>query len=228
MAVMFATSLIVFAVVCLLPVLVMWLATRSYATCLPAPTEASLCTDSASQNSNDLLASISHLKDQCRRQIPNIAKALAIEYALQSVAIERNPLQADDALRVFYLLRSKGFEAARLGGLSAQDVAQLSLPTSDADSSHVHELKNHIVASQWVTENAPHQPGTPGLSEEEFQQMAIRTIRDTISGEVYSQSWGGRVELGGYRRLPIQVASNHLRIFPYDKEVPACMKRFVL
>jgi Fic family protein len=86
--------------------------------------------------------------------------------------------------------------------------------------------KNHIVASQWIAETEAAQPGTSGLNEAEMRQLSAMTIRGTESEEIYAKSWGGRVALGGYRKLPIRVTSNPFRIFLYPGEVPACIKRF--
>ncbi|KAI0835108.1 hypothetical protein F5Y06DRAFT_277394 [Hypoxylon sp. FL0890] len=64
------------------------------------------------------------------------------------------------------------------------------------------------------------------MSEAEMRQLAAMTIKGTASEEIYAKAWGGRVPLGGYRKLPIGVRSNLLRIFPYPLEVLACVNRF--
>ncbi|KAI9898826.1 hypothetical protein N3K66_005287 [Trichothecium roseum] len=176
----------------------------------------------------DLLAQIDEFRKLMKPKIPDLAKTLVLEYAHQSVSIENNPLKLGESFPVFDLLTKNIFEPIRLTSLSAEDLVQLPLPYFDLgiDDSSVNELKNHIIVSQWIAENAKARSGTSGLDENEVRQLAARIIKGTESEAVYALSWGGPVPLGGYRTAPISVASNPLRIFPYPAEVPACMKRF--
>ncbi|ETR98193.1 hypothetical protein M419DRAFT_12017 [Trichoderma reesei RUT C-30] len=88
------------------------------------------------------------------------------------------------------------------------------------------ELRNHIIASHWVTEAALRNPGTAGIAEDEIRCLSAVLLKDTRSEVIYKHAWGKRVLLGDYRSTPIGVKSNPLRIFPYHDEVPACMRRF--
>ncbi|KAK1509029.1 fic/DOC family protein, partial [Colletotrichum abscissum] len=104
--------------------------------------------------------------------------------------------------------------------------------------SATHELQNHIIASQWVAENAAAKVGIAGLCEVEVRVLAVVSVVNTDSESAYDTwrtdskkaggnlVWGSKVPLGEYRDLPISVRSNRLRIFPYPQEVPACMERF--
>ena len=177
-----------------------------------------------------LLAEIDDFRSVIRARATDLAKGFVIEYAHQSVAIEHNPLKLGDAIKIFGILNKRVFESINLTSMSAQDLFKLSLPNLGAnpDSSAANELKNQLVISQWVAENAgtASQEGTPGLREDEVKHLTARSVKDTNAEDVYNMSWGGRVPLGGYRLAPIGVASNPLRIFPYPQEVPACVERF--
>lgn len=161
-------------------------------------------------------------------KIPDLAKTLVAEYAHQSVFIENNPLNLGETLRVLDLLTEKVFKSTPLASISTQDLANLVLPhfDKDPDNSSTNELKNHVLASQWIAETAIARPGTSGLNEDDIRHLAARAVYGTESEQIYAHSWGGRVPLGSYRQAPISVASNPLRIFPYHVEVPACLKRF--
>ncbi|KAF3344057.1 Translin-associated protein X [Verticillium dahliae VDG2] len=176
------------------------------------------------------LAAIDELRDILKPHLGQVAKALVTEYALQSVFIENNPLRLQDARAAFAALSHKIFNRVNLASLDAADLIHLDLPTVDKgvtlDSSAMAELKNHIVASQWIAENAGLHPNTPSIDEKQMTELAALTVKGTASEAVYIGSWGGRVPLGGYRRAPISVSSNPLVIFPYHLEVPACVKRF--
>ncbi|RBR01749.1 hypothetical protein VDGD_04002 [Verticillium dahliae] len=176
------------------------------------------------------LAAIDELRDILKPHLGQVAKALVTEYALQSVFIENNPLRLQDARAAFAALSHKIFNRVNLASLDAADLIHLDLPTVDKgvtlDSSAMAELKNHIVASQWIAENAGLHPNTPGIDEKQMTELAALTVKGTASEAVYIGSWGGRVTLGGYLRAPISVSSNPLVIFPYHLEVPACVKRF--
>jgi Fic family protein len=161
-------------------------------------------------------------------QIPGLGKALASEYAHQSVALENNPIQVGESQIIFDLMEKEVLGPSNLAALSAQELAGLALPHyhSSTNPSAVTELMNHIVASHWIAVNATSYPGSPGLDETEVRQLAALTIQGTDAEAIYASDWGGRVALGGYRKAPITVTSNPLRIFPYPQEVAACMERF--
>jgi hypothetical protein len=93
------------------------------------------------------------------------------------------------------------------------------------DKDQVLELRNHLVASHWISEDAVRNPGTVGFGEADIQRLGALTLKDTELAARHP-SFGTRVLPGQYRSLPISVRSNPLRIFPYHFEVPACMRRF--
>ncbi|KAK1964646.1 fic/DOC family protein [Colletotrichum sublineola] len=180
------------------------------------------------QDYKDMLAEIDRLRELMKARVPEFAKTLVAEYAHQSVSIEDNPLKIGDAIAVFDFLTEKFFAHIDIASITAEDLAQLALPQfrSGKDEGVVNELKNHIVASQWIAESAAARLGTSGMNEVEMRQLAAMTIKGTESEAVYAMAWGGSVPLGGYRKLPIAVRSNPLQVFPYHAEVPACVSRF--
>ncbi|KAK1979252.1 fic/DOC family protein [Colletotrichum cereale] len=180
------------------------------------------------QDYKDMLAEIDQLRELMEPRVPELAKTLVAEYAHQSVSIENNPLKIGDTIAVFDFLTKNLFAHIDIASIAAEDLTQLALPQfrSGEDESVVNELRNHIVASQWIAESAAARPGTSGMDEAEMRQLAAMTIKGTKSEAIYAQAWGGSVPLGGYRKLPIAVRSNPLRVFPYAEEVPACVNRF--
>ncbi|WQF81914.1 Putative Fido domain-containing protein [Colletotrichum destructivum] len=180
------------------------------------------------QEHEDMLVEIDKLRELMKPRVSELAKTLVAEYAHQSVSIENNPLKIGDTIAIFDLLNKKLFAHIDIASFAAEDLTQLVLPQlhPDADGSVVNELKNHIVASQWIAETAAAQPGTSGMNEAEMRQLAAMTIKGTESEAIYAMAWGGSVPLGGYRKLPIAVRSNPLQIFPYHAEVPVCVNRF--
>lgn len=178
----------------------------------------------------DLLSEIDGWKESIYK-VPSRAniRSLIPEYAHQSVSIENNKLHLGESIVIENHLKDV---LPRLASMSIDNLAQTALPDvhsllPHADASQVAELRNHIVASHWVTETALHNPNTAGLSEAEIQCLSAVLLKDTISEQLYKHGWGGRIPLGAYRPAPIQVKSNPLRIFPYHLEVPACMRRFI-
>lgn len=163
-------------------------------------------------------------------RIPDLARLLVAEYAYQSVVIENNAVKFGESLKVYDLLTEKVFKTTQLSTLRAQDLSTIPSPRfrAEGDSSDVNELKNHFIISQWIAETAPKGQGSSGLNEEDLRSIVSRAVQGTEGEDVFTLSWGGRVPLGGYRRSPIGVRSNPLRIFPYPDEVPACMNRFFL
>ncbi|RFU73147.1 fic doc family [Trichoderma arundinaceum] len=161
-------------------------------------------------------------------------RSLIAEYAHQSVAIENNQLRQGESVLIDDHLASTFFKdvVPDLASVSVVDLAQMALPDvhallPHADASQVAELRNHIVASHWVTEAALRNPGTAGLSEDEIRYLSAVLLKETNAEVLYKHGWGGQIAMGDYRPAPIQVKSNPLRIFPYHVEVPACMQRFI-
>ncbi|KAL7785197.1 fido domain-containing protein [Trichoderma ceciliae] len=161
-------------------------------------------------------------------------RSLIAEYAHQSVSIEGNKLRQGESVLIDDHLAATFFKDAvpDLASVSVNHLAQMALPDVNslaprADASQVAELRNHIVASHWVTEAAFRNPGTAGISEAEIRDLSAILLKDTNAEALYRHGWGGQVAMGDYRAAPIQVKSNPLRIFPYHVEVPACMRRFI-
>lgn len=100
------------------------------------------------------------------------------------------------------------------------------LPGRDPD--YVTEMRNHILASAWVTEVALREPGTAGLDENEIRSVSALMIKETAPETIYAPGWGGRTLPGDYRKIPIRVRSNPLRVFPYHLEIPQLMKEFFI
>ncbi|KAH6607702.1 fic doc family [Trichoderma cornu-damae] len=181
-----------------------------------------------------LLNEIDHWRKTMKLPKAATIRSLVAEYAHQSVFIELNKLRQGDSVLIDDYLVSTFFKdvVPDLASVSASQLAQMPLPdvhslVSHGDASQVAELRNHIVASRWVTETALQNPNTAGLSEEEIRCLSRLLLQETDAEALYKYGWGKRIGLGDYRSAPIQVRSNPLRIFPYHVEVPACMRRFI-
>ena len=161
-----------------------------------------------------------------------IAKTLVSEYAHQSVWIESNTLELGESVIITNALQNAVFSQNDLASLSVSNLHSINLPAPidllpKRDSNEVAELRNHIIASQWVAETAARFPGLPGLGEGDLRGLAALMVKDTASEELYRLGWGGRSTPGDYRKMPIMAKSNPLRIFPYHVEVPSLMKQFI-
>ncbi|KAL7922329.1 fido domain-containing protein [Trichoderma austrokoningii] len=178
-----------------------------------------------------LLRDIDSIKESMKIPASMVAKQLVSEYAYQSVQIEDNRLNSVESSVISDFLAASFFSSVPLASLSAHSLCGLSLPDvtntcPNAAKNQVIELRNHIVASQWIAEVAPQNPGTAGLGEDEVRELSALTMKGLDHRGNYPQAWGGAVRLGEYRKAPISTRSNPLRIFPYHVEVPACMGRF--
>ncbi|KAH0532234.1 hypothetical protein TsFJ059_000956 [Trichoderma semiorbis] len=176
----------------------------------------------------DILEEIDDWRESMKLPKSATIRSLIAEYAHQSVAIEDNKLELGVSIMMDEYLK----DAVPDLSVSARDLSQMTLPDvhslfPQADAAQVAELRNHIVASHWVTETALRNPNTPGLSEAEIRCLSAVLLKDTNRELLYNSRWGGRVPLGGYRPAPIRVKSSPLTIFPYHVEVPACMQRFL-
>ncbi|EHK20364.1 uncharacterized protein TRIVIDRAFT_224084 [Trichoderma virens Gv29-8] len=154
--------------------------------------------------------------------------SLIAGYAHQSVFIENNKLLLEHSQIMDKHLKNVFPDLA----MPASSLSQIALPEAhcllpNEDASQVAELRNHIVASRWVTDAALRNLKTAGLFEDEIRSLSALLLRDTTGEKLYKSGWGGKTTLGDYRPTPIQVKSNPLTIFPYHLEVPACMRRFI-
>ncbi|KAN0072149.1 fic/DOC family protein [Elaphomyces granulatus] len=178
-----------------------------------------------------LLQEIDKLRDAIKTPIPKIAQTLVPEYAYQSVLIENNPLKMGESLVIANALADDLFRHVALGSLTASSLLSIELPAASkllptGDQSAVAEMRNHVVASQWIADTASRFPKTAGISEDELRSLAAFLHRDTASEILYTHGWGKRINPGDYRQAPIGVRSNPLRIFPYHMEILTLMKEF--
>jgi len=160
-----------------------------------------------------------------------VAKHLVAEYAHQSVQIEDNHIKPGESQVIYDFLTKNLFDSVDLASLSIDNLRTITLPdvahlSTRVDKDQTIELRNHIVASQWIAETAPRHLGTAGLGEHDIRALSALTMKDMYQDGKYPWSWGGPTWLGDYRKAPISVRSNPLRIFPYPPEVPACMQRY--
>ncbi|KAI8170379.1 Adenosine monophosphate-protein transferase FICD [Colletotrichum sp. SAR 10_70] len=175
------------------------------------------------QDFNGLLERIDDLRG--RLPLLELARKLVPRYAQQSVMIEHNPLQVVDAVRIFEQLKF-GQRFGPVGMLSMPSSKLPDLAEPDGCSATA-ELRNHIIASQWIADNATAKLHTSGITETEMRDLAALSIKGTASeATAYGMAWGGPVPLGAYRTLPVAVRSSPLVVFPYPQEVPACVRRF--
>jgi Fic family protein len=128
------------------------------------------------------------------------------------------------------LFRSPEFEHSK--SLNINELAKISFPLPQnllpgKDHYQVAEMRNHLIASKFITDTAFTKIGTAGPTLEEIHALSKILLIDTQSVALYKQAWNGRIALGDFRNLPIGVRSNPLRIFPYHLEVPAIMRRFI-
>lgn len=183
------------------------------------------------QENKGLLQEIGKLRNFV--PISSTAKAFIPVFAQQSCAIEHNTLVLEDSLLITKALQEQLFGLINLASVESSQLKTLDLPSpsellSNKDPNQVAELRNHIVASQWIAETASSRHNSTGLGESDIQSLAALVVKDTPSEALYYAGWGGRSSPGDYRKTPIRVRSNHLRVFPYHVEVPALMKQFIL
>lgn len=157
-------------------------------------------------------------------EIPAISKTLIAEHAYQSVAIEDNRSNIEDVVKVDSYMAANIYDVVNKYDLSK--LPEIEIPRSGPDTHDIVELKNHLVASRWIAENAARKPHTAGFNEREVQILQIISCKGTNAELAHSLSWGKRLSLGEYRSTPIQVRSNPLCIFPYPAEIAACVQRF--
>ncbi|KAI5862440.1 fic/DOC family protein [Durotheca rogersii] len=179
------------------------------------------------------LLKIDTLKNAMSVPASVVAKQLVNSYAQQSAAIEGNRLNQSESMVIDEQLRSEVFSKTPLGSMSADDIRNLDLPDPSvvlpqADKLQLIELRNHLVASHWISETSPRAQCSSGLDESEVRALSALTMRDLDPHEKnrYPTWCGDPVMLGGYRTNPAGIKSNPLAVFPYPLEVDACMRRF--
>ncbi|KIH91523.1 fic [Sporothrix brasiliensis 5110] len=185
----------------------------------------------------ETLAQIDDVRKWMRRPASKRGAQMVPEYSHQSVMIENNTRPPGDSILMHEELHGRFFKPVNLPTLSIHELAKatpiprLEWPksiTSKRDAFEVVELRNHLVASQWIAETALNHQGEDGLNEDEVCALSALTMRDLDeSGRgLYPWTLGPRIRLGQYRQTPIGVKSNPMAVFPYHLEVPACMRRY--
>ncbi|KPM38455.1 hypothetical protein AK830_g8074 [Neonectria ditissima] len=177
------------------------------------------------------LQEIDTLKDSMKFPASVIAKRLVAAYAHQSVKIEDNRLKSGESIVIEDYLNSHYFKTIDLKNLSSERLKDLALPdvsflVPNVDRAQVVELRNHLLASHWISETSLRHQGTSGFGENEIRHLSALTMSGLAPGAHYPGIFGPKVKLGEYRQTPIGVQSNPMRVFPYHPEVPACMGRF--
>lgn len=144
------------------------------------------------------LQCIDDIRQSMKRPASLLSKQLVPEYALQSVQMEDNRLGVQDSYEIHDFLTKNFFRSVDLASLSLRDLAGHSLPevtglSPTADKSQVNELRNHIVASQWIAETATQHPGTAGLDETDVKHLSALTMKDLGRGDYFPYGWGEKV-----------------------------------
>lgn len=190
------------------------------------------------QDAATSLAEIDRVRKRLRRPTSLLVAQMKIvpAYAHQSVMIENNTLPPGTSLDMFKELQEGLFTQVDLPSLSIHDLAKKTpmprlvsfVPKSERDVAESIELRNHIVASQWIAQTAPMHQGEDGMNEDQVRALSALTMKDLDeSGRgFYPWAFGPRIPRGQYRQTPIGVRSNPLAVFPYHLEVPACLRRY--
>lgn len=129
-----------------------------------------------------------------------IVESLVPEYSHQSVQIENNRLSLGVSVGIADYLGDSYFKEVDLASTSASELSQATLPDvhglyPDADASQVAELRNHIVACQWIVQNAVRKVGTTGLTEDELRHLSAVLLKGTKSSSLHS--WMGKESRSG-------------------------------
>ncbi|CAI0655528.1 unnamed protein product, partial [Colletotrichum noveboracense] len=129
------------------------------------------------QEFNGLLERIDDLRG--RLSVLELARKLVPRYAQQSIMIEHNPLQVVDAVRIFEQLKF----GQRFGPMGMLLMPSSKLPdlAEPDECSATAELRNHIIASQWIADNATAKHHTSGITETEMRDLAALSIKGTAS-----------------------------------------------
>lgn len=177
------------------------------------------------------LASIDRLKDATDLG-PYLFGLLLPEYTHQSTFIEQNPLELGDSVTINNQLEDGMFLQVDLRYIAADKLHELKFPSPkdllpQKDTDPTAEMRNHIIASKWITLQATRFPKTMGLDNREICELQAVMIKDTVSERLHLHpGYGKSSKPGDYRTLPISVKSNPMRVFPYPMEVLQLMEQF--
>ncbi|KAK7416367.1 hypothetical protein QQZ08_012024 [Neonectria magnoliae] len=177
------------------------------------------------------LRQIDELKKSMKYPVGVISKSLVAAYAHQSVKIEDNHLKSGESMVIEDYLNSHCFNKVGLKNLSSKDVKDYSLPdvsflVPNVNWAEVIELRNHLLASRWISETSLRHQDTSGFGENKIRHLSALTMKSLTPGGHYPGIFGPKVKPGEYRQTPLGVRGNPTRVFPYNVEVPACMERF--
>ncbi|CAK7238299.1 hypothetical protein SEUCBS140593_010525 [Sporothrix eucalyptigena] len=187
------------------------------------------------QDLAETLVEIDNVREKMARPVSAVVKTMNLVAACahQSVMIENNTLPASNSLDMYDELTSGLFSHIDLRSLSIQELAKVPLLRlesflPDKDETDFMELRNHIVACQWIADTAASRAQTfeAGFTEDQVRALSMLAMTSLDSRGLYPWAIGPRVRLGQYRQVPIGVKSNPMAVFPYHLEVLACMQRF--
>ncbi|CAK7218389.1 hypothetical protein SCUCBS95973_003467 [Sporothrix curviconia] len=181
------------------------------------------------------LDAIDDIRKKMTRPVSTVVSTmnLVAANAHQSVMIENNSLPAGNSLDMYDELTNGFFSHIDLRSLTIENLAKMPLPRlesalPDKPEAESIELRNHIVACQWIADTAASRAQTceAGFNEDQVRALSMLTMSGLDPRGLYPWAIGPRVRLGQYRQVPIGVKSNPMAVFPYHLEVPACMHRF--
>ena len=182
----------------------------------------------------DLLAEADALKLEMKNNLPlgcdDVWHQTTLISSRQSCAIENCNISTaawtklDGFLRREVLGKPLEIAAEKLVSRSFVVPADL-LP--DEDRNTVQEIANHILVNSWGTARHMGVMNTtlPSLTMSEIRCLCAFQLRNTRGELLHSHGWGHRTVLGDTRVIPIQVASNHMVVFPYPEEIKANLER---
>jgi len=167
----------------------------------------------------DQLDCIEEQKSELHRSGPELHRRivglLTARYAHQSAAFGGNKLTLEDALMIEdQLLRLDISSVNSLSKLSAQPLPSPSSLLPRKAPSQVIALRNMVLLTQYVAQNAMRNPAGPGISLGEIKLLAKILFADTKNASVE------------YRGTETWLEEDQTRIFPEVSEVPALVARF--
>lgn len=167
------------------------------------------------------LAELDSLSQSQKTSLPHLTKLLIAEVSQQSAAIDGNPLLLGDSEIVYKELETRGFVTDQQ---TLSDLLDNTLPSSvdllpRAPEGPTIDLRNQLLAANYVASNSVGADPSKGLSEFHFLKLHRLVLRDSPSE--HSHGWGRLQSTGQFRKLPIQAGGYPLTIYPYPLEVPA-------
>jgi hypothetical protein len=158
---------------------------------------------------------------------------LVTDFAHQSCKIEHNRATLIEAYESRAQLDSwmleLGFSALWFSDLLKYDFPLVKKQLyGEAGHDELIEIRNHVLTTKIISENAIRQPGSAGMARDEVMALHKALVKDTafeaaLKGGMFWQ----RATTGEFRRLPITVVSHPEAVFPYPEELPALFQRFL-